>query len=480
MINTRQHTVVHIARMTLEARTALSIGTGSPDGVFDTTLATDANGLPALPGTSLAGVLRHLYQQVYCDNQESQELRNLFGYQHRNEGRPSALWVSWGCIQDSQGQPVEGLLLGEERQRLEKDPLLAYAAGLVDAPEFRDRVRINHRGAAADKGKFDRSVLPAGFRFSVELQLFSTERHDEHWEKLLKLLLHPAFRLGGNTRAGLGRFKLVSLHEGSFDLSAADEAKRWCALSRSVGCVQGLNPREFENKPFPGAITGTLVLEPEAFWRIGGGDLSLRGGSSKEKPADLLPKLEPRVVWNDDGGRVVSQLLLVPASSIKGALSHRLAFHHNVLNDTFADDVADVDAYDTANNDAVKQLFGWVKSDEEDGAAGRLLLEDAYVDANPKSIKTIWHNAIDRYTGGVRNHMLFSEDAVWTGVIRVDFAILTAGIDDKTREALQRTLEDLCEGRLAIGAGSTKGHGYCRGSIEWCDGGQWLQGGTRT
>ena len=50
--------VVHIARFSLQARSALSIGTGGTDGVFDHPIVRDANGLPLIPGTSLAGVLR--------------------------------------------------------------------------------------------------------------------------------------------------------------------------------------------------------------------------------------------------------------------------------------------------------------------------------------------------------------------------------------------------------------------------------------
>ena len=46
-----------IARITLETKTPLAINTGKQDGVFDTSLITDANGLPAIPATSITGVL---------------------------------------------------------------------------------------------------------------------------------------------------------------------------------------------------------------------------------------------------------------------------------------------------------------------------------------------------------------------------------------------------------------------------------------
>ena len=49
--------ILHVARFVLEARTALSVGSGGADGVYDHPIARDANGLPTIPGTSLAGVL---------------------------------------------------------------------------------------------------------------------------------------------------------------------------------------------------------------------------------------------------------------------------------------------------------------------------------------------------------------------------------------------------------------------------------------
>ncbi len=84
----------YLARLTLETLTPLSIGTGAADGVFDVELVRDANGLPTIPGSSLAGVLRHLYWQTYGESDK--EIQRLFGFQSLNEGEPSKLHVSWG------------------------------------------------------------------------------------------------------------------------------------------------------------------------------------------------------------------------------------------------------------------------------------------------------------------------------------------------------------------------------------------------
>jgi len=54
--------VLAVAQVALEALEPLSIASGAVDPLFDTVLVTDANGLPTIPGSALAGVLRTAYQ----------------------------------------------------------------------------------------------------------------------------------------------------------------------------------------------------------------------------------------------------------------------------------------------------------------------------------------------------------------------------------------------------------------------------------
>jgi len=55
------HTHRYLARLTIEFETAFIIGGGQDDLLFDDVFVADANGLPTLPGSSLAGVLRHAW-----------------------------------------------------------------------------------------------------------------------------------------------------------------------------------------------------------------------------------------------------------------------------------------------------------------------------------------------------------------------------------------------------------------------------------
>lgn len=457
--------VLHIARVVLEAETPLSISTGSPDGVFDTALVTDANGLPAIPGTAFAGVLRHLWVDTYGQGDES-SADDLFGMQKGSAGTPSRVLVSWGALLDSNGRPVEGLLLGPDQARLE-DPLLKAAASCLDEPVFRNRVRLTHKGAAADGGKFDRAVLPAGHRFACELRLWSGQVDDLDWDKLLALLNHPGLRLGGATRAGLGKMRLDSAHRRSFALASGTDIQAFCNLGPGLADTSVLEPCQ-PRSPQSRYVTGILHLEARGFWRIGQGDtdlLAALGRPTAEKPADLLPVTEERIEWNGGKGTHAPRALLLPAASLKGALAHRFIFHTHRFAQRWATEAEDPHPCPEA-----EALFGTVK-DENSGRAGCLYIDDAFVPIEPDRIGRLMHNAIDRFTGGVRDRVLYSEESLYQGSITVPIVLDVArlqrsGGTEGVRRAFKAALDDFCCGRLALGSRTTAGNGFFTARIE--------------
>ncbi len=456
----------YIARITLENRTALSIVTGIAHELFDSQLVVDANGLPMIPGTALAGVLRHLCQREY--GQQTTEA--LFGFQERRDGQRSAVTLSAGMVQNSRGETVQGV---DWSGQTLKDPLYHYLHGLIEQPQFRDRVRLTHRGVAADEGKFDRAILPAGFRFSVEMVLYSDQAEDPHWPKLLQLFAHPLFRLGGSSRSGLGAMTVIALYQRHFDLCDPQAASAYRQLAPQLHRCESLHETPLPTLSTTQLLQATLQLQPIAFWRMGQGDHTLQQPAA-EKPADLLPKVEPKVNWAGGTGELESQMLLVAAAGVKGALSHRIAYHHNHLTGHHAE--GNSSSYDHRENEAVKALFGFMKEESSGGQAGYLYLDDALLPINRRQITSMMHVAIDRYTGGARDRMLFEEELIGQTPITLHLTLDTRPpFSTETRHALQLALDDLLHGRLALGAGSSKGHGYFNGTIEWSDNGAWIK-----
>lgn len=448
-----------LARVVIEAATPLSVSTGTPDNVFDSALVRDVNGLPAIPGSSLAGVLRHLWWDMHGEA----SMDDLFGFQKREQGQPSRLHISWAHLLDSAGKTAEGLLLGEEKKQRLQDPLYEAALKQIDEPVFRDHVRLTQKGAAADTGKFDRAVLPAGNRFVLEIRLWSKpEDAMESWDKLLGLFNHPGFRLGGATRAGLGRIRLCSIHAARFDLRDADDADAYLQLGRDLCDTRGLQEVTAPGLEH-GWLTGELELDANGLWRIGQGDKPL--DNSGLKPADLLPRVEERIQWSNGMGKRQPAFALLPASSLKGALAHRMAFHVRRFSGLWASD----DNSDERPT-ALLALLGEVKERDASGSAGVLYLDDAYLPTDAVKIARLMHNAIDRFTGGVRDRVLYEEESLLGGKVKISIALDARRFADDeyglVRKSLKAAMDDLTQGRLGLGSRTTTGNGFFHGSLS--------------
>lgn len=474
-------------RLVLEAQAPLSIGTGRGDGVNDMVLAHDANGLPMLPASACAGALRKAWAAAHVDGRQRAD--DVFGYAEGDDGLVSRLAFSHGHIHDSTNRPVEGL---DSRGRA--DPLLKPL--LERRPSLRQRVRLNHRGAADDGALFDRSVLPAGHRFSLELLLWSADgtqaRADT--DRLEALLANDTLRLGGATRSGLGLLRVVRGHRGQFNLRFSEDFESFSGLGRSLADVGGLSSFEITaSAAAPDRQAAINVrLRPEAGFRFGGGTRSLQR-PAPGKLANDLPVTEAHVAWAGTkagaGGAMASQArALVPATGIKGPLSHRTAFHahrreqvHSGNWPPAAPAGAPPPPYDkTLHCPSVRALFGWHaagSADSERGQAGVLGWSDLVL--APESIRaaTQWHNSIDRYTGGVREGALFRTENLHAARAADDLLVFritvdlnrarNVGVSDLMLQDLEAALEDLTKGRLALGADSAGGQGFFTGSWQW-------------
>ncbi len=481
---------LYLARVCLESRTGLSIASGLSEGGYDVLLVRDANGLPTIPGTAIAGVLRHLYQRTFPDG----ETESLFGTEAKGKESLSRIHCSWGAVHDRHNLPIEGLLLGAEAEKLETDDLLRLLA--EPQPVLRDHVRINHRGTADGSGKFDRGTLPPGCRFTLELLLWSENENDPCWERVLSLFHSPLFRLGGAVRRGLGAFNVVSIHENRFNLKDPGQFNQFTGLHRSLGSSEGLNLR---SKDVPsqcltalGAVPlcVTMTLKGADFWRFGQGVVSFSPETGR-RTADQLPLGIPKITWSDDGqAHIVEHAILIPASAIKGALAHRFVFHLLRYEGRFLEEMEPPDTFDPRSLKAVQSLFGWANDtggDGSHGSAGRLLMDDLTLDlpdGAPRHCRVgrLTHNSIDRFTGGVRDGALFTEEMLFDLSLPFTLTIIDPHgeplQDPNLKRALADVLDDLATGQLSLGAGESKGHGiFTSDEVTWSDGGQWIHGG---
>ena len=457
-----------LARVTIQFRTPFVVRSGRLSGPSQKAFVRDANGLPALPGSSITGVLRHAYGAA----RGFQAAEDLFGQQLSDgvaEGTrtmASRLAVSWGAVHGQDDVPVEGL-----HSALPTDPVLAAAM----KGNLRDHVAIDGRGAADGRRKFDETVVGAGHRFTFELLLAGDDADRPAWTDLLGLLQWTGLRFGAGSRRGFGAFDVVRLQEGRFDLRDEADYRAFCAVPRDLGASPGLMatkvPAIVPSRSIEVRLKALRAVGP---WLFGGGQ-----GSE-----DISPVAETVVGWGMDGGAISAEpLFYLPAASIKGALAHRVAWHYNRLAGLRADAPGVVAADHVGRaNATVRALFGEIKEDDGSGSRGLLMFEDVFVPAGTVSPTTFWHVSLDRFTGSARAGLLFTESALGrTNLGDYVISIVAsdgAGPTPRVKHSLAAALDDVRRGRLPFGAGGGRGNGgFVCAAVEWNDDGAWLEEG---
>lgn len=480
----RRYPLRYVARVTIEFTTPFTVRSVANDPLVDSVFVTDANGLPALPGSSIAGVLRHALQAC---RDENTLIDSVFGAPIRGgndtdggDGQPqgagSRLSISWAAIHDARNRPVDGLIDGARAG----DPVLAAARTGV----LRDHVRIDHKGAAENTGKFEEQLVGAGHRFTFELELHGTEDDEPAWRRILGLLKWPGLRFGAGTRRGFGAFRVLAIRARTFDLRDEGDFSAYAGLPIGLGEEAGFPDATAEIEELAAAHTVTATLKgfrPAEPWVFGGG--VPRGGE------DITPVTETLVTWQGDRGAVLDRpVQYLPASSIKGVLAHRLAWHFNRRAGKWASTV-DPCAVTGSANPAVRALLGTVKgaagNGDQPGRRGVLLLDDVFL-TEPVPDRTVMHVAIDRFSGGVRAGALFEERVLQPESWRTDYRIMVLDADDLAKSfeadlahiktALDATLRDIRKGRLAFGAGGGRGNGgFVCDKVVWSDDGDWVR-----
>ena len=185
----------YLARIVIEAETPLAVGSGEKDLVTDALVATDSNGLPYIPATSIAGVFRSMMESLPAKEAESageNTVTSLFGYQGRGEdrdkGKGSEIIFTEAKVLDNHGQAMDGL---RDMDTIDMDTLLRHYASLP----VRQHVKITGRGTAANQGLFSQQVVFAGSRFCFEIEMLSNGSNFPLFESVLDPMRDASFRL---------------------------------------------------------------------------------------------------------------------------------------------------------------------------------------------------------------------------------------------------------------------------------------------
>lgn len=473
------HDLCFLARIVLEAQTPLKVGSGKGNVRTDAVINRDANGLPYIPATTLKGLLRHALDGDTADR--------IMGWQNSKDGQGSWLSISEAkVVTNADGDTVDGLL---NPGKVADDD---YLSRFREMP-VREHVRIGHRGVTVDKGKFDEEIVPKGVRFCFEMELRADGQGRADIQRLLNIMTDETFRIGGGSRKGFGKVSVVKVLYKELDFNKEAEFAAYIGKSSSLakaweqyepynpanndvatgdGVNQPANADESAASAAAKPVSYKLELKPVdfIFFSSGLGD--------PETGADNAVVKEPFVSWQQDNPRWESETksLVVPASSVKGALAHRTAFYYNLLTGVNTKNIKSDEKPVGKDNIAVKALFG--SEGDKDGASikdgtkrrGHVLFADVVRRyAEGVQAKTVNHVKIDRFTGGAIAGALFDERPLYAKAetITLEMKLLP---DSETQgqhvvEAFEQALKDVCRGTLPLGGSVNRGNGCFHGKL---------------
>ena len=437
------HTHRFVARFVVEADTPLFVGSGESSLLKDALVSKDVNGFPMIPGTSITGILRHS-----LDEGNSEIWNSIFG-DTDTKGAASRLKVSSAYMMLNESTCSEGII-----NSIELDPIIVKR--FTNLPS-RQHVRINEKGVAVKNGLFDNEIVYKGTRFIFEIELRGNDTDNNVWLDLINFIQNPTFRIGSGTRNGYGRLKVVKNYNCTFDLQNSDSFEKYLNFKPSLNAPIQWNVTNLSAALHSNYTRYDLHLIPDSFFIFSEG--------FGDEDVDNKPKEEETVIYSDKGLHFTPKNTVIPASSIKGALSHRVAYHYNKMKMQF-----EANGKTYTDNDAVYELFGDMSGTlNREPRAGNVFLDDLYLsEGDIVNDKIFNHVAIDRFTGGAIQGALFSEKVsnLLIGGFNMSIYVKQNEYSEYIIDSLEMTLEDVCKGLLPLGGMTTKGNGMFTGQLS--------------
>jgi CRISPR/Cas system CSM-associated protein Csm3 (group 7 of RAMP superfamily) len=448
----------------LEVKRTLHVGGIHLDSTVDLTLAVNGKGEVYIPGTSIAGALRAWIDRTFSNDKTACQL--LWGFQETNKKavrqpneQASAIVIEDAIFQTADGKPMQPYQM-----------------------EVRDGIGIDRNlGSTVENFQYTRGVIPRGSKFPLELVVDcpSEEAAREFYpmiNALLSALVAGEIRMGAAKSRGLGWVELQS------DFKRIEQH-----LHNKVGLLQALRgggePYAYQDSPLVGGgkITLTLTWEPIGPFMV----KSEQSGVT----IDILP-LMGRKGRNELG-------FVLPGSSVKGAVRSQaeriirtLMPSYQTVPEEFAKQIDLPLVRSLFGTSAAQKAVEENKKDQCLPGLSALSIEDCYStqscqpnawrevvkmskDVQPTPVlagvgmgdtQQAYHVAIDRWTGGAADKMLYTAlepfGIGWEPIImRLDFERIPESEHDAALALLLFLFRDMADRRIALGYGTNRGMG---------------------
>jgi CRISPR/Cas system CSM-associated protein Csm3 (group 7 of RAMP superfamily) len=430
----RAAAVRHEVTGTLETVTALRSGGWGASSQADLTVARDGLGRVMIPGTSLAGALRAWLGTVTAPGGGP-----LFDAR--------GLGAVFGDLEPG-GQ-------GSQVCRIAVDDAVAVADPVT---MVRDGVGIDRStGSAARGALYQHEVVPAGTRFGVRITAthttIDTERVGLALDLLVRALADGRVEIGAARTRGLGQARLTGVTRTRTDLADRAQVLAWLCSHPAPASAPAAETE----------LPGDGRLGIEISWTAVT-PVMVRASTVNEAEPDRDRAVDTVPLRAGDPGPDGTVPLLLPGSSVKGVLCS----HAERIVRTLTTREVPVGWLDQINDDQlgpVTALFG-TAGGRRRGWRGALSVRDCRGTATER---VVTHVAVDRWTGGAAENLLFSVaepvSASWQPIQMSLDVCRASGPDDDGPRALALlllVLRDLADGWLALGFGGTRGRGSVR------------------
>ncbi len=389
------------------------IGSGENE-LADTQLVRDWDGNVIIPGTTLAGNIRHALKEAATDIGEK------------------LIKTCFGSSDDTSGHSLLSFFDGTN------------AEDCKVTTEIRDGVKIDSITKTVElTSKYDYETICTGSSFTFRMEAVSRESTDaESVEKIIsaiiRLLEQGQVRIGAKTSRGFGKIRLEEKQLCKLVMDQEEDRQAWIDFFWSeLGNIATNTPLAEDNDQ-------TYFQEAQSFTCSTTFNIpdSLIIKSSSPDPEDV-----DFVSLTSSGQPIIS------GTSWCGAIRHAL---ENVGRELGKKEKME---------ELLKHTFGWVSSTHD--TTQQALPSRIFIDESPienASMIPYTRNKIDRFTGGVVKGALFDEKSVYGGTVTLNCEIKNP--EDYEKGMLILAITELKNGIQTVGGCSNIGRGRLRPAGE--------------
>ena len=376
----------------------LGVGAGKAD-ITDRDIIRNSAGIPYIPATSIAGVLRERLE-------ERADIDDVFGYVTiAGEGDPEAA-------------------------KARESRIVFYDANpnTDDLPvTVRDSVALDEYKTAKKGSKFDMEVLEPGVSFVTYVEQSIYDRNEPDYTEWIAAAFHSGVKFGGKATRGYGEIRVDSVRKVAFALDSPQETERWLQFDLFSETVWEGADEEAGHLPEIGshAVSVDIGLK-----QVGG--ISIRKYTTAPGDGEkALPDMEQMTAHGVDGIAPV-----IPGTTWAGAFRHHLmglGIDEKELSD----------------------LFGYVRGTKKQRS--KISFGESRITGAKE--KVLSRNAIDRFDGGTKDGALYTEKTYYGGETHLIITWEKDSVSESVRKAFAASIADLHYGFLAIGGETSIGRG---------------------